>query len=98
MLGPANYVTPIPDGLDSAAAAPLLCAGVTVYSALRKTNAESGNFVVIMGAGGGLGHLAVSTHIHTPLMFRDSYDHRSNTQPAASATASSASTTRRRKT
>jgi len=59
VLGPANYVTPIPDGLDSAAAAPLLCAGVTVYAALRKTNAESGSFVVIMGAGGGLGHLAV---------------------------------------
>ncbi|KAH7399048.1 chaperonin 10-like protein [Phaeosphaeria sp. MPI-PUGE-AT-0046c] len=59
VLSPANYVTPIPDGLDSAAAAPLLCAGVTVYSALRKTNAESGNWVVISGAGGGLGHLAV---------------------------------------
>ncbi|KAF2689119.1 GroES-like protein [Lentithecium fluviatile CBS 122367] len=59
VLSPANYVTPIPDGLDSAAAAPLLCAGVTVYSALRKCNAESGNYVVILGAGGGLGHLAV---------------------------------------
>lgn len=59
MLSPANYVTPIPDGLDSAAAAPLLCAGVTVYSALRKANAESGSWVVISGAGGGLGHLAV---------------------------------------
>lgn len=41
-LAPANYVTPIPDGLDSAAAAPMLCAGVTVYSALRKANAEAG--------------------------------------------------------
>jgi propanol-preferring alcohol dehydrogenase len=59
VLSPANYVTPIPEGVDSAAAAPLLCAGVTVYSALRKANAESGNWVVIMGAGGGLGHLAV---------------------------------------
>lgn len=59
MLSPANYVTPIPDALSSAAAAPLLCAGVTVYSALRKTNAESGNWVIISGAGGGLGHLAV---------------------------------------
>ncbi|KAJ4368874.1 hypothetical protein N0V83_005956 [Neocucurbitaria cava] len=59
VLSPANYVTPIPADLDSAAAAPLLCAGVTVYSALRKTNAESGNWVVISGAGGGLGHLAV---------------------------------------
>jgi len=52
-------VTPIPEGLDSAAAAPLLCAGVTVYSALRKSNTRSGNWVVVLGAGGGLGHLAV---------------------------------------
>ncbi|KAF1951124.1 alcohol dehydrogenase-like protein [Byssothecium circinans] len=59
VVSPANYVTPIPDGLDSAAAAPLLCAGVTVYSALRKSGAEAGNFVVISGAGGGLGHIAV---------------------------------------
>jgi len=58
-LGPARYVTPIPDGLDSAIAAPLLCAGVTVYSALRKSRTVSGNTVVLLGAGGGLGHLAV---------------------------------------
>lgn len=57
-IGPARYVTPIPDGLDSAEAAPLLCAGVTVYSALRKTKAVSGEYVVLLGAGGGLGHLA----------------------------------------
>ena len=50
MLGPASYVTPIPEGLDSAAAAPMLCAGVTTYSALRKSNAESGQWVVILGA------------------------------------------------
>lgn len=35
-----------------------LCAGVTVYAALRKSNAQSGDFVVLLGAGGGLGHLA----------------------------------------
>lgn len=58
-LGPASYVTPIPDGLDSAEAAPLLCAGVTVYSALKRSNARPGQWVVISGAGGGLGHLAV---------------------------------------
>lgn len=58
-LGPANYVTPIPDGLDSAEAAPLLCAGVTVYSALKRSNARPGQWVVISGAGGGLGHIAV---------------------------------------
>lgn len=57
-IGPAHYVTPIPDGLDSAVAAPMLCAGVTVYSALRKSQAKSGEWVVILGAGGGLGHLA----------------------------------------
>ncbi|RAL63240.1 hypothetical protein DID88_004318 [Monilinia fructigena] len=57
-LAPANYVTPIPDALDSKDAAPMLCAGVTTYSALRKSEAESGQWVVIAGAGGGLGHLA----------------------------------------
>jgi propanol-preferring alcohol dehydrogenase len=58
-LGPANYVTPIPDGLDSAEAAPLLCAGVTVYSALKRSHARPGQWVIISGAGGGLGHIGV---------------------------------------
>ena len=58
-LGPANYVTPIPDGVESAAAAPMLCAGVTVYSALKRSNARPGQWVIISGAGGGLGHIAV---------------------------------------
>jgi len=57
-LAPANYVTPIPDALSSEDAAPLLCAGVTTYAALRKSNARSGQWVVIAGAGGGLGHIA----------------------------------------
>ncbi|KAB8349433.1 hypothetical protein FH972_023460 [Carpinus fangiana] len=58
-LGPANYVTPIPASLESAAAAPMLCGGVTVFSALRKCGALAGQSVAIIGAGGGLGHLAV---------------------------------------
>ncbi|KAG9242405.1 alcohol dehydrogenase-like protein [Calycina marina] len=58
-LAPANYVTPIPEDLKSEDAAPMLCAGVTSYSALRKSSAKSGQWVVIAGAGGGLGHLAV---------------------------------------
>ncbi len=37
----------------------MLCAGVTTYAALRKSNAKSGQWVVISGAGGGLGHIAV---------------------------------------
>lgn len=36
----------------------MLCAGVTVYSALRKSGAQGGDWVAILGAGGGLGHLA----------------------------------------
>ncbi|TVY82144.1 alcohol dehydrogenase [Lachnellula suecica] len=59
VVSSATYVTPIPEHLDSAAAAPMLCAGLTSYSALRKSNAQSGDWVVISGAGGGLGHLAV---------------------------------------
>ncbi|EFY85847.1 alcohol dehydrogenase, putative [Metarhizium acridum CQMa 102] len=59
VTGPAHYVTPIPEQLDSAQAAPLLCGGITVYSALRRSQARSGQWVVITGAGGGLGHLAV---------------------------------------
>ena len=59
MLAPAHYVTPIPDGLPSDVAAPLLCGGVTVYSALKKARVQPGDWVVIPGAGGGLGHLAL---------------------------------------
>ncbi|KGO44420.1 Polyketide synthase, enoylreductase [Penicillium expansum] len=58
-LAPAHYVTPIPDGLASEVAAPLLCGGLTVYSALKKCRAHAGDWVVIAGAGGGLGHLGV---------------------------------------
>lgn len=54
-LAPASYVTPIPDNLASDMAAPMLCAGVTVYSALRKSSAKAGDWVVLLGAGGGLG-------------------------------------------
>jgi alcohol dehydrogenase, propanol-preferring len=57
-IAPAHYVTPIPDGVPSDLAAPMLCGGVTVYSALKKSRAQAGEWVVIAGAGGGLGHLA----------------------------------------
>ncbi|OAA58776.1 Alcohol dehydrogenase superfamily, zinc-type [Cordyceps fumosorosea ARSEF 2679] len=59
VLGPAGYVTPIPDGLSAADAAPMLCAGVTVYAALGRSRTKPGDWVVVSGAGGGLGHLAV---------------------------------------
>jgi alcohol dehydrogenase (NADP+) len=53
-----NYVLRIPDGLPLDAAAPLLCAGITVYSPLRSWNVGPGKHVAIVGLGG-LGHLAV---------------------------------------
>ncbi len=59
VVSPSNYVSPIPDGLSSDQAAPMLCAGITVYTALRNTGAKSGEWVAIVGAGGGLGHLGV---------------------------------------
>ncbi|KAF7343064.1 Mannitol-1-phosphate dehydrogenase [Mycena venus] len=60
-LSYVDYVTPIPQNLDSAAATPLLCAGLTIYKALKETNPKVGNWVAIPGAGGGLGHLGILT-------------------------------------
>jgi uncharacterized zinc-type alcohol dehydrogenase-like protein len=54
----ADYVLSVPEGLDPAAAAPLLCAGITTYAPLRKWNAGPGTKVAIVGLGG-LGHMAV---------------------------------------
>ncbi|KAI1827144.1 alcohol dehydrogenase-like protein [Xylaria intraflava] len=59
-LGPANYVTPIPESLPGELAAPMLCAGITTYAALRRSGASPGQWVVISGAGGGLGSVATS--------------------------------------
>jgi alcohol dehydrogenase (NADP+) len=53
-----NYVVSIPDALDSAKAAPLPCAGITVYSPLKQHGAGPGKKVGVIGLGG-LGHLAV---------------------------------------
>jgi propanol-preferring alcohol dehydrogenase len=58
-ISSAAYVTPIPEGLDPASAAPLMCGGISVYSALKRANIRHGQWVVISGAGGGLGHLAI---------------------------------------
>jgi alcohol dehydrogenase (NADP+) len=53
-----HFVARIPDGLDPAAAAPLLCAGITTWSPLRQWNVQSGQRVGVIGLGG-LGHMAV---------------------------------------
>ncbi|WP_310619596.1 alcohol dehydrogenase AdhP [Flexibacterium corallicola] len=57
-LADPNFVAHIPNKLEFAPAAPILCAGVTVYKALKETEAKPGQTVVISGIGG-LGHLAV---------------------------------------
>jgi len=54
-----THVTPIPESMDSYEAASILCAGVTVYRALKYSQAHIGDWVALPGAGGGLGHLAV---------------------------------------
>jgi len=53
-----HFVLKVPENLDYAAAAPLLCAGVTVWSPLKHWNVGPGMKVAIMGLGG-LGHMAV---------------------------------------
>jgi propanol-preferring alcohol dehydrogenase len=58
VLADPAYVGHLPAGLDFAAAAPILCAGVTVYKGLKETEVRPGQWVVISGVGG-LGHLAV---------------------------------------
>jgi len=53
-----NYAVKIPTGLDLAAVAPLLCAGITLYSPLKHWSAGPGKQVAVMGLGG-LGHMGV---------------------------------------
>ena len=53
-----EFVLRVPDGLDLARAAPLLCAGITTYSPLRTWNVGPGSRVGVIGLGG-LGHMAV---------------------------------------
>lgn len=58
MLVDERFAARIPDGVDSADVAPILCAGVTVYKGLKMTDTAPGQWVVISGIGG-LGHIAV---------------------------------------
>jgi propanol-preferring alcohol dehydrogenase len=54
----ARYVVKVPEGLDSFDAAPLTCAGVTTYKAVKVAGTRSSDFVAVFGVGG-LGHLAI---------------------------------------
>ncbi|AZH27120.1 alcohol dehydrogenase [Haloplanus aerogenes] len=55
---PAEALAAVPDDLDAVDAAPLLCAGVTTYNALRNSDARPGDVVAVVGVGG-LGHLGI---------------------------------------
>lgn len=57
-LAHGDYVVPVPDGVDPMDAAPLSCAGVTTYKAVKLSGARPGTRVLISGIGG-LGHLAL---------------------------------------
>ena len=58
MIAPVTAVAAIPESLDDAEAAPLLCAGVTTFNALRHSGALPSDLVAVQGIGG-LGHLGV---------------------------------------
>lgn len=59
VVSQASNTPRIPDDIPIDKAGPLVCAGVTMYRALRLSRASSGEWIVIAGAGGGLGHLGV---------------------------------------
>jgi D-arabinose 1-dehydrogenase-like Zn-dependent alcohol dehydrogenase len=58
MVAPVEALVPIPDSLSDVDAAPLLCAGITTYNALRHSGAMPGDLVAVEGIGG-LGHLGI---------------------------------------
>jgi D-arabinose 1-dehydrogenase-like Zn-dependent alcohol dehydrogenase len=58
MVAPAEAVVAIPESLSDVDAAPLLCAGITTYNALRHSGALPGDLVAVQGIGG-LGHLGI---------------------------------------
>ena len=58
LIAPVDALVAVPDGLTSVEAAPLGCAGVTTYQALRRSTARPGDLVAVIGIGG-LGHLAI---------------------------------------
>lgn len=58
-IAKAAHVARIPKDIDLEAVAPVLCAGITVYKGLKESGARPGQWVAVVGAGGGLGSMAV---------------------------------------
>jgi D-arabinose 1-dehydrogenase-like Zn-dependent alcohol dehydrogenase len=60
----ARQLAPIPDNMTAVQTAPLMCAGITIYAALKRCGLKEGDRVGILGAGGGLGHLGLQYGVH----------------------------------
>ena len=58
MIAPISALARMPEGLSAVEAAPLMCAGITTFNALRNSGARGGDLVAVLGLGG-LGHLGV---------------------------------------
>src|SRR5229473_4775921 len=79
MIAKASGLIAVPDDLSSVDAAPLLCAGLTTFSALRNAPARAGDLVAVFGVGG-LGHLGVqyARHMGFEVVAIDRGDDRAN--------------------
>ncbi|KPI39411.1 Alcohol dehydrogenase 1 [Cyphellophora attinorum] len=59
VLGRMEHVVRIPDGVDGSVAAPVMCAGATIYRGITEAGLKPGQWVIFSGAGGGVGHMGV---------------------------------------
>ncbi|KAF2489855.1 GroES-like protein [Lophium mytilinum] len=59
IVSPARYTTRIPEGVSDFEAAPVMCAGATIYNSLKQSGLGPGDWAVFVGAGGGVGHMGV---------------------------------------
>lgn len=59
VLTDGRYATRIPEGVSDEEAGPIMCGGVTAYVALKRSAVKPGQWIVLFGAGGGLGHFGV---------------------------------------
>ena len=55
----ARYATRLPEGVSDEEAGPIMCGGVTGYVACKRSQVKPGQWLVILGAGGGLGHVSL---------------------------------------
>jgi propanol-preferring alcohol dehydrogenase len=58
-ISDGRYASRIPDGVKDEEAGPIMCGGVTAYTACKRSAVKPGQWIVITGAGGGLGHFGV---------------------------------------